>query len=231
MKSLKKIAVTGSYSQDQSLVSLSLSLMTGLPLVKNKSLFEIAKDLSIEKKYWNFGWADHYATDLAMFSDTIAMESKYPDGFVSNASAVNELIITKAFVNKDHRAKYGLKEGLHHLLSIPYRNQYRKMTHSMERIISDHIRETYDQVVHLTLHPFRLEEFNKNTREIMTLYNSTYIDFYERNKVNYMLFDTHDMIQTLSQMNKELEIHSKVKPESVYYKAQMAIQLGDDILS
>jgi len=173
-----KIAITGLPKTGKTLLALSLSNLTGIPYVQNKTMYEWYRLFNLT---YNVGldWNDLFLIAVSSFLERVDTESHY-EQFISDGASFSELLWLK--MNIEKQAGNGLQRE---------RNQ---MEESLERISAAYAARRYDFVVH-TKHPVH----DASSDDI-------YIQLFRKYNISYKIYDTAQIEKTLQAITRDMEL-------------------------
>lgn len=143
----KRIALTGSYGNGKTLVSLTLSELLGVPRAHVENIDVLYRDIyGVNKNPKLYTMPELFSVGLARFHSRIKQEKQ--TGFISDGSVLNELAYGEARMRL--ASKQTSKPSLRNLL---YGNMYKDFGYRLERTIIDYAKTAYDEVYYLKIDP------------------------------------------------------------------------------
>lgn len=143
----KRIALTGSYGNGKTLVSLTLSELFGVPRAHVENIDVLYRDIyGVDKNPKLYTMPELFSVGLARFHSRIKQEKQ--TGFISDGSVLNELAYGEA------RMKLSSKQtGKPSLRNLLYGNMYKDFGYRLERTIVDYAKTAYDEIYYLKIDP------------------------------------------------------------------------------
>ncbi|MDR1523900.1 MAG: hypothetical protein LBS79_01405 [Tannerella sp.] len=129
---MKRIAVTGSGSREDTLVAKALSIMCGYDLCISPPFSQTAIKYGMSMDIEMCQWPDSYVYCLDVFTERIIVEQQYGGNFVSDGSVFKELVWLKC--------RYPHLELIYE----------QSMIHSLERVVVAYSAKNYDIIFHLS---------------------------------------------------------------------------------
>ena len=123
-----KIAITGLPESNKTLLGKALSIVTGIPFIRNKTIYEWHKTFNISC-FGNFEWKDMLLIATCSFFERLEVEKSF-DTFISDGTSLNELMCLKSnFACENH-------------------NRVNELVSSFENASISYAVQQYDFVVH-----------------------------------------------------------------------------------
>lgn len=143
----KRIALTGSYGNGKTLVSLTLSELLGVPRAHVENIDVLYRDIyGVNKNPKLYTMPELFSVGLARFHSRIKQQKQ--TGFISDGSVLNELAYGEA------RMRLASKQtGKPSLRNLLYGNMYKDFGYRLERTIIDYAKTAYDEVYYLKIDP------------------------------------------------------------------------------
>lgn len=145
-----KIAVSGSYSTGKSTFSLALSLATGVPHTKARTMRELLPQTFPGKRLEECSTNELVELGIRRFMERRTLEAGLRKGFISDGSSLQE------WVYGSGRVKAGLNPSdkfwsskINRLLSFIRVAVFRDTMMGLECVVKDYAADGYDVVIHL----------------------------------------------------------------------------------
>ncbi len=147
MRMEKRIALTGSYGNGKTLVSLTLSELMGVPRAHVENIDVLYRDIyGVGKNPKFYTMPELFSVGLARFHSRIKQEKQ--TGFISDGSVLNELAYGEARMRMSSK-----QTGTLSLRNLLYSNMYKDFGYRLERTIVDYAKTAYDEVYYLKIDP------------------------------------------------------------------------------
>ena len=140
-----KIAIVGLPESNKTLLGKALSIATGIPFIKNKTIYEWHKTFNVSC-FGNFEWKDMLLIATYSFFERVETEKSF-DTFISDGTSLNELLCLKSnFGDRKHKNVSELVSRFENV-SISYVvQQYDFVVHAKyDSIYDDYYTQLYEK--------------------------------------------------------------------------------------
>jgi hypothetical protein len=168
-----KLAISGTYSAGKTTTSIALSRLTGIPRTSARTMREILPKILPGRRLEDCTIPELLQLGMTRFTERAVHESKLPDGFISDGSALHEWVYGKV------RVQVGLHPGRPEssggFRSAAERDFFEQVMDAMGAVMRRHAVDAYDAFAHLPIefplsadgHRPVSEEFRARTDELL----------------------------------------------------------------
>ncbi|MCL2073704.1 MAG: hypothetical protein FWH18_07275 [Marinilabiliaceae bacterium] len=190
-----KIAVTNFKNADRTLLAETLSCLSDLQLVQNRTMHEWEKIYNINETQKDI-WENQFLLISSSFVKRIKSEFIISN-FISNGAAFSEVLSLKAKINEKSIELHKLEEF--------------NMLKSLLNITGRYAAEHYGIIIHV-----------KNTDS--SKFDDLSVRFYDKYRINYKLFDGDNNLKNIVEnITGEIEIPKVQSIDSAIYKAERLV--------
>lgn len=184
---MNNILISGAPGTGKSIISTALSYMIGFPIVRNRPSSEVVYELNLNSDISSHSFKELFTIGFSNFVDRLQLEYRYPEGFISDGSIINDIVTMKLYLNTQASQT---NPFFNWIPNKTYIKECNKMIHSLERIAREYARYQYGTVVHLApSHKVKSEierdYLKKFNEELLGFYHSANINFSEYNGSNF----------------------------------------------
>jgi len=184
MKSIEKIAISGTYRSGKTTTAVALSLLTGIPRTEARSLREIIRVTMPGRTIEDCSANELAELGLLRFRDRMINESKINGKFFSDGSCLHEWVYGQGRLTMGIAPEENfLKKFLVFARNMRSYRGYVSFMEAYGTVAKRHAKESYDIFIHLPI------EFSGNKNE----HRAVFEDF--RVLTDQLLRDTLDEIQ------------------------------------
>ena len=186
-----KIAIAGWPQSNKTLLANTLSNMTGIPFIRNKTIYEWRKTYNFPELI-GWEWSDMFLISLSSLVERVETESKF-DSFISDGASFTEIVYLKS-----NFAKQGPNK---------MQSERNKMLESLEKVSLSYAAGKYDFIIHACAND-------------PLCVNGMYEQLYVKYKLPYKMYYTESINDALPDIITDLGLPVKLSIESSIYKAR-----------
>jgi hypothetical protein len=190
-----KIAVTGIPCSNKTLIALSLSYITEIPFIQNRTMYEWHQLYDISGTGEKTAWKDMFLIAASSFVERTETESKY-DCFISDGAVFSESVYLQSVDDREEPPKV--------------QREREKIIQGLEHVCMSYATKQYDAIIHLCN--------GKNTQA-----NEPYIRLYREYGMPYRQYRANDIAGTLTNVLADLNLKAKSSVERGIYQAEKAL--------
>jgi hypothetical protein len=190
-----KIAVTGTPCSNKTLIALSLSYITEIPFIQNRTMYEWYRLYDITGTGEKTVWKNMFLIAASSFVERTETETRY-DSFISDGAVFSELVYLQSVDGEEASPKV--------------RRERKNIVQGLEHVCMSYIAKQYDAIIHL---------FNgKDTQA-----NELYIRLYREYGVAYKQYRANDIAGTLTHALADSDLQAKYSVERGIYQAEKTL--------
>jgi hypothetical protein len=187
-----KIAVTGIPCSNKTLIALSLSYITEIPFIQNRTMYEWYQLYNIAGTGEKTAWENMFLIAASSFVERTENEARY-DCFISDGTVFSELVYLQSAGSGEVSAKI--------------RRERENIVQGLEHVCMSYAAKQYDAIIHLCngKHPQA---------------NDLYIRLYKEYNMPYRQCQANDIAGTLTHLLAYLNLKEKYSVERGIYQAE-----------
>jgi hypothetical protein len=187
-----KIAVTGAPCSNKTLIALSLSYITEIPFIQNRTMYEWYRLYDIAGTGEKTAWKNMFLIAASSFVERTETEARY-DCFISDGAVFSELVYLQSVDGEE--------------VSPKVRRERKNIVQGLEHVCMSYAVKQYDAIIHLCN--------GKDTQA-----NELCIRFYREYGVAYKQYRANDIAGTLTHVLADLNLQVKYSVERGIYQAK-----------
>ena len=188
-----KIAIAGLPKSNKTSLAQALSNMTGIPYIRNKTMYEWNSILDLSDSKSDLKWNDVFLIAASSFFERVKVES-YFNQFISDGASFSELMCLKInFANQFKNKK---------------QNERNKIIENLEYMSASYAAQQYDFIIHA------------DASNDGGLANDFYKELYLKYNITYKIYSAEFLEQTLKEILNDLNLPMKTSVESSIYQTK-----------
>ena len=164
---LMKIAISGTYSTGKTTLSVALSLLTGIPVTRARTMREILPAVFPGYSLEQCGTSQLIELGIRRFTERIRAELVLNDAFISDGCALQEWLYgsTRMITGLNPAEK---PENVRKWIeNHPDEwNVFRQSIEAFSKVVKKHVRKNYDVIIHLPVEFPLVKDGHRPTSEI-----------------------------------------------------------------
>jgi hypothetical protein len=193
-----KIAIAGLPKSNKTSLAQALSNMTGIPCIRNKTMYEWNRIYDLFDSKNDLGWKDMFLIAASSFFERAKVES-YFERFISDGASFSELMC--------------LKINYANQLQDKTNNKRNEIIETLERVSGLYAARQYDFIIHA--------DTSNNVSLAVDFYRELYIKY----NIPYKIYCTEYLEQALREISNDLNIPMKQSIESSIYQTKINLSI------
>ena len=190
----RKIVITGLSGSNNTLLALSLSNLTDIPYIRNKTMYEWLKLCKVPNSN-KLRWKDMLMIASVSFFERVAIESHY-DNFISDGISFSELIWLKSHFEKYHPNKK--------------QDDWNRIIENIERASAFYAARQYDIIIHA------------RTESDISTYDYHKM-LYKKYDLTFKVYNAENLAKVIREIVNDFQIRKSNTVESAINQAKIDI--------
>lgn len=224
---MKRIAVIGVPNTGKSIISNSLSLMSGIPLLNERKDLDSKEVLNGRLFSSNRSWVEAFSSCLSTFVSRVVSERINHDGFISDGSVLNEVILNIVGIRMQME-KVPAYRILKRLKFQRQMKEYLQMSNALLNVVKSYAKENYEYIIWLV--PVDLAQDGGKAELGIRLFSDLLEDILKESGFKTFKYNTNNYKVALTKMVVDLGIKQIYSPENALFMTKDKFHFRDEIV-